>query len=83
MVKSLTFYLDVDKVQLIDESITQLNSYAEDISIEQVSLLEAVLNEFSSELTQADGERITKELISAGFNPLPRLAEIYKRQGEI
>lgn len=83
MGKSLTFHPDVDRVQLIDESIIQLNSCAEDISIEQVSLREAVLNEFSSELTQANGERITKERISAGFNPLPRLAEIYKRQGKI
>jgi hypothetical protein len=62
------------------------NSYAENLSIEQVNVIEAVINEIDHELTDVDVDNITEKLITAGFNPLPSLdglAEIYQRQGEL
>lgn len=62
------------------------NTYAENLSIEQVDVLGTVISEIESELTESNADNITERLISAGFNPLPKLdglAEIYERQGEI
>lgn len=62
------------------------NSYSEDLSSEQINTLETAIGKIDSKLTESDVDEIVEELISAGFNPLPKLeglAEIYERQGEI
>jgi hypothetical protein len=62
------------------------NSYSENLSSRQVDILETAIGRIDNELTESDVDEIVEELISAGFNPLPKLqglAEIYERQGEI
>lgn len=62
------------------------NSYSENLSSRQVDTLETAISRIDNELTESDVDEIVEELISAGFNPLPKLqglAEIYERQGEI
>lgn len=65
---------------------TVKNLHSENLTRQQLDLLETVVNSISSEITDADVEKATRELISAGLNPLPSLnglSEIYREQGEI
>ena len=62
------------------------NSCHGDITDEQIDALQAAISKVDCGLTESDVDKIVEELITAGFNPLPKLdglAEIYERQGEI
>jgi len=65
---------------------TVKNLRSENLTRQQLNTLENIVNYIGSEVTDADIEKATEELISAGLNPLPSLnglSEIYREQGEI
>ena len=65
---------------------TVKNLYSENLTIEHIATLETIIYTVNSGITEADVDKATEKLISAGLNPLPKLdglVEIYKRQGEI
>lgn len=65
---------------------TVKNLRSENLTRQQLNTLENIVTYIGGEVTDADIEKATEELISAGLNPLPSLhglSEIYREQGEI
>jgi hypothetical protein len=62
------------------------NQRSENLTSEQIDVLETAICKIDRQLNESDADTIIKDLISVGFLPLPRfdgLVEIYERQGEI